>query len=187
MKNFKFMLSVLIVALLVSVSPAGAGMIGYTIEAKAFFPDVTGPTTGGPIVKVVGGGVEFLDGDFGAFFGPSFDFADTTITITHAATAHSAGTFNGYRFNDILGTLPGFTGFSVLSDNTGFFSGDASRLFFDADNLWINFQNLDFAANADANIVLSVTTGQTVPDAGATLLLFGMGLAGLGAFRRRRG
>ena len=69
---------------------AQAGYLGKSVEATAYFPNLPpGSTiTGGPVTAVVGAGVEFSDGQFGAFFGPSFDFADSTITITHAATGH---------------------------------------------------------------------------------------------------
>ena len=92
------------VALAAASFGAHAGYLGNTVEARAYFPALPPGSTinGGPVNAVVGAGTEFTNGMFGAFFGPSFDFADTTITITHTATVHTSATFNGYGFFDIF-------------------------------------------------------------------------------------
>jgi hypothetical protein len=161
---------------------------GATIRATAAFPDLTFPTvTAGPVDAIVGAGVEFTDGMFTPFFGPSFDFAGNTLTITQALTGHSAGTFNGYIFNDILNGLSDFSAFSILSDTTGFFSGDPTRISFDANNLYVNFASLDFANQPEARIVLGITTldAPTVP-LPAALPLFAAGLGAMGLLSRRK-
>ena len=170
-------------SLAISVN-ANAGFMGNTIEATALFPDLAGSgVTGGPVTEVVGAGVEFTDGEFGAFFGPTFDFDDMTITITHAQTGHQSGSFNGYQFFDSLGAIDSFVGLTVLSDNTGFFSGDPSRVFFDSENIYVNFESLFFSNTTDPTIVLGVDFA-SVPEP-ATLALMGLGLAGIGFSRRR--
>ena len=71
--------------LAVSSIAARAGYLGSTVEARAYSPDFP-PGNDVAVQAVVGAGVEFSNGQFGALFlGPTFDFADTTITITHAA------------------------------------------------------------------------------------------------------
>lgn len=172
-------------ALFAITSANAATLDGATIRATAAFPNIPGSTTGGPIDSVVGAGVEFSNGQFGAFFGPTFDFSGSTITITHAATAHSAATFNGYIFNDLNNTLGNFTGLSVISDTSGFFSGDLSRLFFDADNLFVNFESLNFAT-AGHQIVLGIDMGVSVVPIPATLPLFASGIAIFGLYSWRR-
>ncbi len=167
-----------------SIAPASAGFRGQTIEATAHFPDFPGTTTAGPIDKVVGAGIEFNDGEFTPFFGPSFDFDDTTILITHAQTGHTGATFNGYQFNDILGTLADIVVVSIISDSSGFFSGDPSRITWDANNIFINFQGLSFSGVDDPRILLGVAFGE-VPLPGA-LPLFISALAGFGFFGGRK-
>ncbi len=173
------------VALALVPGLARAGFLGQSVEATAYYPTLPGSTVGGPVTAVVGAGVEFSDGQFTPFFGPTFDFADDTITITHAQTGHSAGTFNGYQFTDILSSISGISGVSVGSDSTGFFSGDLSRIFFDADNIWINFESLNFGGQNNPTIVLNVQFAGDVPEPGIIALL-GLGMAGLAASRRRK-
>lgn len=174
-------------ALFALTSAHAATLDGATIRATAAFPTIPGSTTGGPVDAVVGAGVEFSNGQFGAFFGPTFDFSGSTITITHAATGHSSATFNGYIFNDLNDALGDFTGLSVISDTSGFFSGDLGRVSFDAENLFVNFESLSFST-ADHQIVLGIDMGLSVVPIPATLPLFASGIAifGLYSWRRRQ-
>lgn len=174
-----------IAAVFAITSVNAATLDGSTIRATAAFPNIPGSTTAGPVDAVVGAGVEFSNGQFTPFFGPTFDFSGNTITITHTATGHSSGTFNGYIFNDLNDTLGDFTSLSVISDTTGFFSGDLSRLFFDAENLYVNFESLFFQTSSD-QIVLGVGMGVSVVPIPATLPLFASGIAIFGLYGWRR-
>jgi hypothetical protein len=165
-----------------------ASLDGFTIQASAAYPNIPGSTTAGPISAVIGAGIEFADGQFTPFFGPSFDFSGDTLTITHDQTGHASGTFNGYIFNDILAAIGDFSGFSILSDTFGFFSGDPSRVSFDAENLYVNFESLSFVGfSSDAQLVLKIETAG-MPDVPlpAALPLMLAGLGGLAAVRRRK-
>ena len=115
----KIIKSCLVLAALAVSGLANAGYLGQSVQTFASFPTLVGPSvTGGPVTSVVGAGVEFSNGQFGAFFGPTFDFADTTITITHAQTSHSSATFNGYTFFDVFSTIDAITNVTILSDST---------------------------------------------------------------------
>lgn len=172
-------------AVLFSAASFASTFDGAMIRASTSYPTLPGSTTSGPFDKVVDGSVEFPSALFTPFYGPSFDFAGDTITITHRQSSHASATFNGWIFNDLNSALPSFSGISVLSDTTGFFSGDPSRLSFDADNLYLNFQSLSFQT-ANEQIVLQVSFGTvaSVP-LPAGLPLLGGALILLATARRR--
>jgi hypothetical protein len=166
---------------------ANAGFIGSSIEATACYPTLcdTATTIGGPVTKTVGAGTEFSNGEFGAFFGPSFDFDDNSISITHAATGHSSGTFNGYRFVDIGSTIDDIVAVTIAADPSGFFSGDPSRIFFDADTIWVNFESLYFNA-LDQAIVLNVKFANSSVPEPSPIVLLGLGLMSLLVSRKKK-
>jgi hypothetical protein len=163
---------------------AHAGFLGQAVEARAFFPALPpgNSTNGGPVTAVVGAGVEFANGAFTPFFGPSFDFSDTSIAIVQTATGHQSAAFNGWQFFDVNGTIDDITGVSIAGDSSGFFSADPGRITFDANHIWINFQGLSFGQVAE--IGLNVTFGNAVPEPGSAALA-GLALLAAAGLRRR--
>jgi hypothetical protein len=75
----------------------------------------------------------------------------------------------------IHNTVPDITGVTILSDSTGFFSGSPSRVFFDSEKIFVNFQGLNFVGQVNPTIVLGVTT---IPEP-TSISLFGMMAVGV--------
>jgi hypothetical protein len=168
-------------------APASAAFLGQTIEGTAHFPTLPpSTTTAGPVQRVVGAGVEFVDGDFNPFSGEQFDFTDTTIIISSFTVLHSAGGFNGYRFTDIFGTIPDIVSVSIISDRTNYFLTDPGRITWDANNIFINFQGLDLTGANGAQTILGVTFGMAAVPLPAALPLFASALAGWTVLGRKR-
>ena len=181
----KTLLGFLTLSLLFSMGSLASTFDGATMRATTSYPTLPGHTSSGPFDRVVDNRVEFPSALFTPFFGPSFDFGDDTLSITHTATSHAPAVFNGWIFNDLTNALPDFTSFSIISDTSGFFLNAPSRLSFDAENLRLNFQGLSFGSASD-EIVLKVgfAPTPTVPlPAGVPLIATGLGLF---AYLRKR-
>lgn len=173
------------------VSPASADFAGSTIQAQAAFgsgpPGTPGNFESPPVQAVVGPGVEFTNGQFGAFAGPSFDFGADTIAITSVAIEHSAAPFNGYGFFDVFATIDPITSVSIINDTTGFFSGDPSRISFDADHVFINFEGLVYPSDSLVQLQVGFNAAAVPgPMVGAGLPGLIMAAGALLAWRRRK-
>uniref|UniRef100_C6DYB4 Ice-binding protein C-terminal domain-containing protein n=1 Tax=Geobacter sp. (strain M21) TaxID=443144 RepID=C6DYB4_GEOSM len=127
----------------------------------------------------VGSGVEFFNlGNIPV----TLDISDTQLINRFGlATSWNAAPFNGYHISDVNNTIADFTSVSI-DPSTNMAGLDLSRVTFDANNIWVNWNGLSF--NNNTLVVLDVDGAAPVPEP-STIFLLGAGLAGLGIVRRR--
>lgn len=164
---------------------ASALLNGKTVEYTYLFPTITSVYFSGVNGNyAVGPGVEISSG-FCCDFEGSLDLSDKNILADfHAPGGYSDGSFNGFRITDVFDAIDPFTSVSInaITNMVGF---DASRVTFDANNIWVNWQGLGFSP--DTVVSLDINGGQSIPEPG-TWLLMGTGLMGLlgGDWYKRR-
>ena len=161
------------VAMLLSTGQARAVLLdGATIRATWNSPDLS--TVVDTLDVNVGPGVEIAPslGGFG------IDLSDTGIFFFGAASSsYATASFNGWHFFDFTSTIPGF-GDIVINPATNLVGFDASRISFDVDNVFVDFQGLPL----NSRTVVSLTV---IPEP-SRIVLVGMGAVGLVFVERRR-
>jgi len=180
MKAFFCFVLVFVAAVLMSGNASATLFDGQTVNYQYYFPVLSNPYPSADNGnKVVGPGIEVnnIADDLG-----TLDISDTNLLISfNNYSSWVPATFNGFEITDILATIPDFT--SVLINPATNMAGfDSSRITFDADHIWVNWQGLGF--DKATVVSLDVTGSSTVPEP-STLLLLGAGLAGVGIVRRR--
>src|ERR1019366_9022771 len=107
----------------------------------------------------------------------------TDITSTNVLGSNvdfTPAIFNGYQVFVNSGGSP-ITGVTIaFNDVVGF---DASRISFDATDVWVNMQSLETTPGLDWQLDLQF--GSTTPEPG-TLIMLGTGILGLAGTLRRR-
>ncbi len=211
------MKSALMLALgLGAASVAQAGFLGNSVLWEHLHPDKSTlisngappapPPTG--TVTVVDPGAEFiLAFDFGAdgvLNTYTANLSDTTILIDFLPSpgvgwlfnpGSGADPFNGPRFSDSTSAIADIVAVTI-SASSAWSSFTASRIAFDANNIYLDFQNLTGLANEFLSLDVCFAGAACDPNAlgpnpnptpePATLALLGFGLTGLGWMRRRK-
>lgn len=172
------------VAFVATLGTAHATLLtGKTVSYQYAFPSINSnygsPADGN---YVVGSGVEILNG-FCCNFEGQLDFTDAGFkAVFHDEGSYTYSSFNGFRVSDVFGQIASFTSVTIgtATNMVGF---DASRISFDHDNIWINWQGLAF--NPNTVVAIEVNGASDVPEPGV-IALMGLALAGLAVSRRRK-
>lgn len=158
---------------------ASAQLVGSTVGVEYRFPNVGALyTSHGP--AVVGAGIEFTN--VAGYF--QVDVSNNLVEAKNfftSATWTSPVGFNGWRFFDVGNTAPAFTSVTI-DPSTNMVGFDASRITYDADNIYVDWQGLSFTEHT----VVALNINSTTAPEPATIALTGLGLAGLGVVARRR-
>ena len=185
------MLRTTIFSLLIAVSAfyssANASLLdGKNVGYAYYFPNTSTPiyfTT-----FVVGPGEE-LPNLFGTGGRGTLDVSDTNILVDfYADSEWTASDFNGFRLVDIDNTIDAFTSVAINAV-TNFVGFDASRITFDADNIYVNWQGLTFTTDTVVSLDINGGSG-TVPELPAYVtwagLIVAVGLVGYVRHSKRR-
>ena len=178
-KNTLLILPLIALVIAGFAGQAFADLIGDTVTINYLFPDIN------TVFQTLGTGTVTAGGFTTNSFGQhDFEVFGSEITLTNVFGSDVnflSGTFNGYQMINDTGTPP-ITGVTVaFSDVSGF---DASRVTFDATDVWLNMHDLTTTPGLD--IALDLQFGpRSVPEPSA-LLLLGSGFAALGAVAWRQ-
>lgn len=171
-------------AMVATLGSAHATLLtGKTVSFQYAFPSISsayGSSANGNYV--VGSGVEIQNG-FCCGFEGKMDFSDTGFqALFQGTSSYTSSSFNGFRVSDVFGQIASFTSVTVgaATNMVGF---DASRITFDNDNIWINWQGLAF--NPNTVVAIELNGGNDVPEPGI-IALIGLALAGVAVSRRRQ-
>jgi hypothetical protein len=114
----------------------------------------------------------------------SVNFYDASIVINIINGFFSNLGFNGPHIYDAANSIDSFTSVSLNTAATTSQGFNSGRIFFDADNIWINFSGLADEQHLDGIVSLDLTASSVVPEP-CTFLLFSGGLVGLVVFKKR--
>jgi hypothetical protein len=173
----KIISGLLLGAALATGAPAQAGLLGQTIQGSYHLPSV-GTVFGNfsystnPFVVGAGSDSTLI---VSGIFGIDVNFHDDGLILTLPAAGWSKGAFHGPVFDLLSGDFPSVAVIQASGGQTvsaSIIGGD----------LYINWQGQFFASGDTVTLRFTGPVGVPAP---ASLALFGLGLVGLAAFRRR--
>jgi hypothetical protein len=168
---------VLVCVLLCPIVASSAVLDGKTVQYQYLFPTIAtnyGNADNGN--KLVGAGVEvanIVDAR------GTMDISDTNFYVDFTNdSSFTPATFNGFRITDIFAAIPAFQSV-LINPATNMVGLTASRITWDDDHIWVNWESLVF----DANTVVSLDL--VVPEP-ASFALAALGLLSISWRRRQR-
>ena len=154
-------------------------LLGQTLEIGYQFPSIG--TTFDSRTVVVGAGTEWS----GVLGYVDVNVSDTNILFTFlGSNIFTPSSFGGFRFRDSLGLIPTFTS-ATLNASSNMTGLTQSRVTFDADQIWVNWQGLSFTPATIVSIDITGAAELSEAPEPATFALLGTGLALIFARRRR--
>jgi hypothetical protein len=136
-----------------TINGLNEGFMDHIFAWEVFYPDTQSATDGG--IAVVSTGIE-LDTLFGEE-GGTVDLTNDQIKIDFSSDGNfTPANFNGFRIGDYSGGLADIVEVSI-DPATNMVGLDASRITFDAEHIWLNWQSLEHTS--DTLVVLDVLFG----------------------------
>lgn len=175
----KFAIFALLATSALSATPASAALLlGKTVQLSHDFP-VLGSPDAGVTSYTVGTSAPVDYAGLATYFA-----TDTTFNMNvfcGQGCNWTTTSFNGFVLSDVSSTVDAFTGVTINAA-TNYLGFDASRVSFDADNIYVNLQGL--TANGTITLDINGAAGGIPEPAAWAMMLAGFGLVGA-AMRRR--
>jgi len=150
-------------------------LTGDTIRTWELYPDLS-TIFAGPVDVVDPGTILSFPG-FAPIVNIAFNDANITVTMVRDATALTS-TFNGFRFFDTSETPFGSVTLDSATDVPGI---DASRVSFDAQNIYVNFSDITYSVGQEVSLDI-----RAVPEPASSLVLLMIAAFVTIAVRRRK-
>jgi hypothetical protein len=186
MRTFRTKATLLAAIAVAALTPSSTFADAVSFDGQSLEFEYMYPNTGSPLTTqhfTVGSGVESPNG-YASQFGLDVSASTVDVDFRTSSTWASAA-FNGFRLTDYTGSIAAITGVSLVSTNmTGL---TQSRVTFDANNVFVNWNGLSF--NADTFVSLSVAFQTPAGESSATPLPAAAtaGLALMGGLGLKRG